>query len=153
LKETIRGIKEHLRKIPNKGLGFGVFATEEGSSCSYEALPKVSFNYLGQFDNKENEWQLAGEASGTAMSAANKHPDVININGKVLNSKLSFTIITRLGQEATEHFAARFKADILQVISHCTDKLEQTGRSHTPSDFKGVRISQALLDRLQTKMS
>ncbi|WP_152900853.1 condensation domain-containing protein, partial [Pseudomonas aeruginosa] len=51
---SIKGIKEQLRAVPNKGIGFGALRYL-GSAASQAALaglpvPRITFNYLGQFD-------------------------------------------------------------------------------------------------------
>ena len=51
--ESIKFIKDSLRRIPNKGLGFGSFAEVRKNSFTTSQLPLVIFNYLGQFDTKE----------------------------------------------------------------------------------------------------
>ena len=47
---SIKDVKESLRQIPNKGIGYGVI-------IGYDSvpLPKVSFNYLGQFDQNTKQ--------------------------------------------------------------------------------------------------
>ncbi|MGV5624549.1 condensation domain-containing protein, partial [Burkholderia pseudomallei] len=51
---TLAGVKDALRAVPNKGLGFGVLR-HYGDDATRAALarvarPRVTFNYLGQFD-------------------------------------------------------------------------------------------------------
>ncbi|WP_299249958.1 condensation domain-containing protein, partial [uncultured Aquimarina sp.] len=55
IEQTIRGIKENLRKIPNKGIGFGAFALQDDTNYGYQDLAAVSFNYLGQFEGQTNQ--------------------------------------------------------------------------------------------------
>ena len=51
---SIKAIKEQLRAVPHKGLGYGVLRYLADESCreALAALPlaPVTFNYLGQFD-------------------------------------------------------------------------------------------------------
>ncbi|WP_299249909.1 condensation domain-containing protein, partial [uncultured Aquimarina sp.] len=49
IEQSIREIKENLRNIPNKGIGFGAFALDADTNYGYQDLAAVSFNYLGQF--------------------------------------------------------------------------------------------------------
>lgn len=39
LRSSIRSVKEGLRSIPNKGIGFGAFATMAGSRFTHKDLP------------------------------------------------------------------------------------------------------------------
>ena len=47
-------MKEKLRAIPNRGLGYGVLrylgSEEQRHALALLAEPKIVFNYLGQFD-------------------------------------------------------------------------------------------------------
>ena len=59
--DTIKSIKEKLRVIPNKGIGYGVLRYLHPDASVRERLRlqknnEISFNYLGQFDNlQKNE--------------------------------------------------------------------------------------------------
>lgn len=57
--EDITCAKERFRKVPNNGIGYGpLFGYTEGK------LPRVSFNYLGQFEqgaSRTGRWGLAGD--------------------------------------------------------------------------------------------
>ena len=151
VKASIQSIKEGLRKIPKKGIGFGAFATSKTTGYTHQDLPRVSFNYLGQFDSQQGDWEIVvTEGSGISMGAGNRDDNVININGAVSNGRLSFSIVTRLGEDITRQLSNSFKRGLTAIIEHCEEKLEQEGSSHTPSDFNLVRISQPLLDRLET---
>jgi len=48
--------------------------------------------------------------------------------------------------------AAGFKHHLTKVIEHCNGQVSRSETSYTPSDFDSVRISQSLLDRLQSKV-
>jgi non-ribosomal peptide synthase protein (TIGR01720 family) len=150
LKESIQFIKEGLRRIPNKGIGFGAFATTD-SSLSYSSLPRISFNYLGQFEAKQGAWQIVQEQSGYTVGASNKDINIININGLVSDGKLEFTIASKLGVDVTKMLSDNLKSQLIKIIEHCTEKIGKEGSSNTPSDFKSVKISQSLLDKLQLK--
>lgn len=147
--ETIQFIKETLRSIPNKGIGFGAFAIENGSSFDYSDLPKISFNYLGQFDAQKGDWQIISEESGNNISRINKDHNLIIINGMISDGKLCFGVNTRLGKSITEKLAESFHNHLSNINEYCKDKIENEGSSFTPSDFGTVKISQLLLNRLE----
>ncbi|MBN0217527.1 hypothetical protein JTL39_35070, partial [Pseudomonas aeruginosa] len=54
LGESIKAIKEQLRALPHKGLGYGVlrYLADPAVRHAMAALPTapITFNYLGQFD-------------------------------------------------------------------------------------------------------
>ena len=90
LDQRIKRIKESLRRIPNRGLGYGLFKYH-GTPEQREALaslpkPEVVFNYLGQFDTSFDEkalWILADEPVGDSMDEAAPLNHDISINGHV----------------------------------------------------------------------
>ena len=70
-------IKEELRTVPNKGLGFGALrylgTDADQQRLRSQALPCVTFNYLGQFDASFDQAQGAlfvpsSEAAGTTFT-------------------------------------------------------------------------------------
>jgi aryl carrier-like protein len=101
ISNQIKSIKEILRQIPNKGIGYG--------TLNNTTTPNISFNYLGQFDSKEGNWQVVGEDSGVSVSNENKDHNVLNINGMVSNNKLSFSVSSKLSDEKTNIFITDFK--------------------------------------------
>ncbi|MBP7006902.1 MAG: amino acid adenylation domain-containing protein, partial [Candidatus Pacebacteria bacterium] len=141
--KSIKIIKESLRKIPNKGIGYG-------SLCGYttKALPRISFNYLGQFNNAEeltDTWSISEESSGAPIHPANHDTNILNINGLVLEGRLQFSISSKLDEHITKKAAKLFKQKLEEVISHTVNQK----RSYlTASDIDNI-ISQAHLDRLQ----
>jgi non-ribosomal peptide synthase protein (TIGR01720 family) len=150
VEESIKFIKESLRSIPNKGIGFGSFAASKVTGYTFKDLAPISFNYLGQFDIQHGYWQIASEeVSGTSIHPANTDHHLININGMISNGKLGFSVITKLGEAMTNQVCESFKIHLVKIIQHCQEKLEGEGTSYTPSDFNSVSISQTLLDELQ----
>lgn len=141
LEASIKSVKEGLRTIPNKGIGFGAFYPKEQIN-----LPKISFNYMGQFDAQSDFWQVVPESSGMAVHPENVEHNTISINGLIVEGRLSFSISTLLGEEETLAFAANFIRNLEEVIRHCSQKEDV---QHTPSDFESVSISQSLLDKIQ----
>jgi len=137
IKESIQFIKESLRSIPNKGVGFGSFATDESVLYGHSDLPGINFNYLGQFEIKEGDsWQVVSEGSGASVHSSNKDHNQISINGSVNKNKLGFSIVSRLGEERTQELAAGFKHHLAEVIEHCNGQVAKSEIGYTPSDFK-----------------
>ena len=142
LASTIKYIKELLRQIPNKGIGFG-------SIMGYKEklLPKISFNYLGQLDQTTKDWSITGENSGVQISPKNNDRNIININGAISEGILSFSIGSKLNKEITTKLTKVFKSNLEEIVNH-TSSLQ---RSYlTVSDISNI-ISQEQLDKLQKK--
>ena len=161
LGESIKCIKEQLRGVPNKGIGFGALVCQSDNALSFEGLAPISFNYLGQFDQpgssdqaksektELSNWQIALDGSGQSMSEANRDTNLININGLVLNGQLQFSVVTRLGERITQQFTAAYQRSLESIIEHCQAQIKIGHVQYTPSDFGLVNISQSLLDDLQ----
>lgn len=143
LRATIVTVKELLRAIPNKGIGYGALFTY----TKYE-LPRVSFNYLGQLDQFKDEgnyWNISDENSGVAMHSANPDSNIINVNGVIINGELRFVISSKLSQDELSQLVNEFKQYLLSVIEHTVN----LDRSYlTSSDINNL-ISKDYLDKLQ----
>ncbi len=146
LEASIQHIKESLRAIPNKGIGFGVIFPNELMN-----LPPISFNYLGQFDTQDAYWHIVSENSGIAMHTENIDTNIININGWVLEGELRFSIVTKLGEKNTMALANNFQHNLEEIILHCKDIIDRQVCKYTPSDFSTINISQALLNRISSE--
>ena len=151
LGDQIKNIKEHLRKIPNNGIGYGIlkYLAAEQYRSRLQQQPQIVFNYLGnQTKNKE----VSG-LTFTPVSEGSRHPSsersyAIEINSLITGGKLvlrwSYTKL--LYKEATiKALADSFGEAIKNIIQHC-DKKEPG--EYTPSDFPEANISQEDLDNL-----
>ena len=149
--ETMVHTKEMLRQIPSKGIGFG--ALTQAGLLTGVTLPRMSFNYLGQFKSNHpraeaKHWQITGEASGQAMAAENTDAMLLNINGAVQNGALQFGIGSRLSAAQTSRFVEAFQTALAKVIQQ-GQTLAKTGGILTPSDYPVEGLSlQGLVARL-----
>ncbi len=146
---SIKSIKEHLRGIPNKGIGYGAFLYAKDGDLSAHKLPPITFSYLGQLDRISGSWEIAAEPSGLNRANENQQDQLIVFNGAVMEEQLEFTIESDLGKELTQELANLFKQSLNEIVDHCVHFVKQHMSDYTPSDFPTVNISQALLDRLQ----
>ncbi|RIE04951.1 hypothetical protein D3H35_03170 [Cohnella faecalis] len=96
LSYQIKTVKEHLRRVPNKGIGYGLLkygkAAAEGRT--WKLKPEVSFNYLGQFDQDVETGLFAGSryGAGGSVSPNVERTSTLSINGMVLGGHLQLTI-------------------------------------------------------------
>ncbi|MBA4143018.1 MAG: amino acid adenylation domain-containing protein [Nitrosospira sp.] len=152
LDQKIKRIKEYLRGIPNKGLGYGLFKSH-GTPEQREVLaslpkPEVVFNYLGQFDASFDEkalWILTDESVGDSMDRAAPLGHDISINGGVYEGELSLSVSysdARYQKATVEAFINLYRAELEVLIVHCTNGTAGV----TPSDFLLARIRQHELD-------
>ncbi|WP_259065705.1 non-ribosomal peptide synthetase [Mucilaginibacter sp. X4EP1] len=148
LRESIRHIKESLRSIPRNGIGFGVFAADDQTSYTLQNLPRISFNYLGQFDTLNEDWQIVTEKSGESVDAENADNNLININGAISNGRLQFNVATKLSANTSNLLCESFQSNLSAIINHCKTTFQNEGSYFTPGDFYAVKMSQPLIDKL-----
>jgi len=140
---SIKTNKENLRRVPNKGVGYGALIGYQ------RTLPRIIFNYLGQFDKEEDNlsenWRIIKESSWDAVHSANQDLNIINLNGLVIEGTLHFNIISKLGRDYTKQIANLFKEKLLMVINHTFSET----RSHLTESDVGNIINKDYLDKLQ----
>jgi amino acid adenylation domain-containing protein/non-ribosomal peptide synthase protein (TIGR01720 family) len=150
IQDYIRETKEALRKVPNKGMGYGMIKYLSGQSDSpnsgFRLKPQIIFNYLGQFDNTfmEMPFEIAEEAAGVQISPNRKRKYDFDITGLVTDKKLRITISysdKQYMRETVRKLADNYQAQLLNIIRFCVKK--QSGEV-TPSDlgFKGLTLEQ-----------
>ncbi|KJH86927.1 peptide synthase, partial [Pseudomonas fluorescens] len=154
---SIKAIKEQLRAIPDKGLGFGVlrYLGDEPTRRALAALPvpRITFNYLGQFDSGFNAeadglFVPASESAGAAQSPLAPLDNWLTLNGSVYAGELSidWTFSTQMFDEATiQALAVDYARQLQELIDHCC---ETQRHGFTPSDFPLAGLDQAQLDAL-----
>ena len=153
--EALKAVKEQLRRVPQRGIGYGVLRYLSEDKALVErlrALPQaeISFNYLGQLDQGWSEtspFQLAREIGGVPRSWQGSGRYLIEVNGRVTEGRLQldWTYRENIYRHATvELFALHFVQALRTLITHCTS---QSG-DHTPSDFPLARLDWHKLGQL-----
>ncbi|MBF0103066.1 MAG: amino acid adenylation domain-containing protein, partial [Desulfobacterales bacterium] len=152
--DQVKWIKESLRSVPNKGIGYGMlkYLTDDGhkQDLIFNKSPQILFNYLGQFDQQNNRGVFKTVKEFTQNTV---HPNFIKehdfeIEGMVLDGNLNFSISYSPNQykkERVEHLLKLYIQEIKSVISHCSHK--ETPEL-TPSDLTYKQLSSETLDNL-----
>ncbi|TAE53185.1 MAG: non-ribosomal peptide synthetase, partial [Nostocales cyanobacterium] len=161
LGNTIKSVKEQLREIPNKGIGYGILrylSEDENIQQQITKTPKaeISFNYLGQFTQTLNTSSLlssAEESSGKDQSLKGQRSSLLDINAIITNEQLeiSFTYSTNIHEQTTiEKLAREFVSNLQQIINHC---LVPENVGYTPSDFPLIKLNQQELNLVLGKVN
>ncbi|PSB54682.1 non-ribosomal peptide synthetase, partial [Chamaesiphon polymorphus] len=148
----LKSIKEQLRQIPHKGIGYGLlrYVCQEPSLIDLAAAP-ISFNYLGRFERTladDGDFQLASESAGTETSSLGQRSHILDINAVISSGQLEFDWSYShhlFDRQTIERLAQQLLQNLQALIDHC---LEPTSGGYTPSDFPLTALSQAELDRL-----
>ncbi|NLT88084.1 MAG: non-ribosomal peptide synthetase [Pseudomonas lactis] len=158
--DSIKAIKEQLRGVPHKGLGYGVLRYLADDLCkqSMAALPsaQVTFNYLGQFDQSFGADALfhpLEESAGQAHDPDAPLPNELSIDSQVYGGELVLRWTfsrERHDQQVIRDLAEAYLGELHSLIAHC---LQDDAGGLTPSDFPLARLSQVQLDALPVPAS
>ncbi|GIO01643.1 non-ribosomal peptide synthetase [Brevibacillus halotolerans] len=143
----IKRVKNGLRRIPNKGIGYGIakymMPKEHKQAIAFQAQPDIRFNYLGQFDNdiqrdvfQRSTYQSQHMVSGEALRAVS-----LDINAMVMDGSLTLTVGYHREEykEATVvQFLESFLQYIRDIILHCAGRTET---EKTASDFSSHTLT------------
>jgi amino acid adenylation domain-containing protein/non-ribosomal peptide synthase protein (TIGR01720 family) len=153
--ELLKSVKEQLRQIPHRGIGYGLlrYVSEGGKVRDHLGDgpdPEVSFNYLGQFDQvipSDGRWRWSGASAGAIRNPQDKQPHLISINARIMNSVLqvqwSYSEAVHR-RETIENLAQNYLDALVTIIRHCQSP---GAGGYTPSDFPLARVSQSDLEK------
>ena len=153
---ALKSIKEQLRKIPDRGLSYGLLRYLGDDRAERKALelaqrPQVLFNYLGQFDqivSNSKLFRFANEPTGPWHCPRARRTHKLEIVCLILDGKLEsrWTSNTeRLSRATIEQLAHGFIKSLRRIIAHCLSPL---AGGRTPSDYPLANLDQPALDRL-----
>lgn len=159
--EKLKAVKEQLRRIPNRGIGYGLLrylCRDDEVRRPLLSLPRaeVSFNYLGQFDQLLDESQLftvSRESCGPSQSPNGKRSHILEITGSIVGGQLrmNWGYSENLHRAANvETLAQAFMEQLRQIITDCK---KSEVASYTPSDFPLASLNQELLDTVIGKLT
>lgn len=154
---VIKSLKEQLRRIPHRGIGYGLLrylSNNPEITQQLQAFPEaeVSFNYLGRFDGvlpQSTSFRILQASMESERSLQGKRSHLIAIDAIVLDGKLqlNWTYSENIHKRSTiENLAESFLATLQQIIDHCLAALG----SYTPSDFPLANLNQQQLDQLSS---
>src|SRR5262249_1205470 len=149
---SLKSIKEQLRDIPQRGIGYGLLRylsrdKEVAEKLRSQPQAEISFNYLDQFDQILPESTLF-ESTGVIQSPREKRRYALEINGGVSGGclQLMVTYCENLHRrETVESLSANIIHALRAFITHC---LSPGAGGYTPSDFPLAGLDQKTVDWL-----
>ncbi|MBY0293432.1 MAG: non-ribosomal peptide synthetase, partial [Alphaproteobacteria bacterium] len=139
LGQSIKTVKENLRHIPHKGIGYGILSYLTSNSPILTAChPSLSFNYLGQWDtitSPEKVFTFAQESTGLSSSDKNHLIHLLEINAEVKAGVLNiFWTYSKdhYYDQTIKKLSHAFITRLQQLIYHCC---QDHNFGYTPSDF------------------
>jgi non-ribosomal peptide synthase protein (TIGR01720 family) len=162
--DALKSVKEQLRGIPNRGIGYGMLRylrQDSETRHKLESFPQaeVSFNYLGQLGQFVSIPPLLGLASGPGGfqrpdgQSINHSPSetrkyLLEVNGFVSDGVLQMDWIysENIHRRSTVvDLAQGFIEALESLITHCQSS---KAIGYTPSDFPDVQLNQEELDQI-----
>ena len=154
--DILKAVKERLRAIPNRGMGYGMLChsasdQEVAQQLITKPRPQVIFNYLAQIDQTLSDgsiFEILREPIGSDFSSQGRRSHVLDITGFVVNGQLQMDWVysnALYRDETIEKLSSRYAQALRDIIHHCQSI--GTG-GYTPSDFPLAEISQQQLDSI-----
>jgi len=142
LGKVIKEVKEQLRNIPDKGIGYGALRYLHPNKLVNSRLAKVKwdlvFNYLGQLDNvidKDSLFNLSFEDKGKEVDSYTMFENKLMINTAVIDGRLNLDwsySSSEYDKQTIEALAHEYVSNLRKMITHCMSVKETI---HTPSDY------------------
>ena len=160
-KEALVSVKEQLRRVPDKGVNYGVLRYLSGDTeiaRQLDALPQpqVSFNYLGQLDDILSESAVLGAAlefSAPRRSSRGVRRHLLEISASVSAGRLqlAWTYSPNRHRHSTiADLAAGFVAALRALILHCQSP---DAGAYTPSDFAEFKWNDQYFEDIAVEIS
>ncbi|NJO80370.1 MAG: hypothetical protein HC827_18900 [Cyanobacteria bacterium RM1_2_2] len=157
---ALKTIKEQLRSIPNRGIGYGILRYLQNHGLYRDAQntaahPQIRFNYLGQIDQTLAEsslFNLAPETIGNLRSLQSERGVLLEINALIRGGRLrlDWSYSRAIHHRSTiTTLAEEYLTALRHLIQHC---LSPDAGGYTPSDFPLMAIDQAELDELLAEL-
>ena len=153
----IKETKEMLRKISNKGIGYGILkyitSKENIKDINFYLKPEISFNYLGQLDTEvSNElFELATISTGNERSIRGSRPYTLEISGFISKEELNISVgynKTEYEEDSINKLLKKYKKSLERITTHCINKKET---EMTPSDFSSSNIDSNTIASVYSK--
>jgi non-ribosomal peptide synthase protein (TIGR01720 family) len=150
---TLARVKQALREVPRKGIGYGVlrYMTEYGPSLVPEEPPQLTFNYLGRLDGVLEGDRLlrpAAESVGSEHSPLGERPSRFEVN--VLEQRGRLEVHWEYGSEHDDEgevaaLCANFARELRALMARA---LGRGSFEVSSSDFKHVHLADSDLSEL-----
>ena len=148
LQRQLIEVKETLRRIPNKGVGYGL--AKYSGEAFVSGDPHMCFNYLGQFDDLTVDvpFRIINRQAGSSRDLNSRRWYPLEMLGVVSNHCLEISLdysVNQYKEDTMKSFLDNFQQGLQEIIDLCLGIRE---REITPSDLGYKELSVAQLDSL-----
>ena len=155
--EALRAVKDQLRAVPNRGIGYGLLRYLSGrkevvDQLSSLAQAEVRFNYLGQQDrtlSSSRFFASTHDSGAEAQSVRGERAYLLNIIASVSDGQLRFnwTYSENVHERKT---IARLAETTLAELRALLNEVETS--DYAPSDFPKAKLTQKDLNTILSKL-
>ncbi|MCR1976067.1 amino acid adenylation domain-containing protein [Clostridium sporogenes] len=151
--KVVKKTKETLRKVPNKGIGYGILKhltlDENKNNEKLDLKADIGFNYLGQFDEDTNNevFTNSNMPTGICIGQDFKFSNSISINSMISNGELNIDISynsLEYNESSIENLGNCYKQALINVVEHCMKKeeTEYIGADYGVNDYSIEEIDE-----------
>jgi non-ribosomal peptide synthase protein (TIGR01720 family) len=157
LSRFIRETKETLRRIPHKGIGYGILRyltpSEYKAGMPEMSAEGISFNYLGQFDTGSTtspRLLVSREGVGSEVGVDDIREHELTVIGSVAGKRLTMAIAfnrRHMDRSFIEALSAAYQLYLRQLMAFC---LKQEKKVLSPSDLTYNELSIEDMDAIDS---
>ncbi len=153
--DTLINTKDMLKRIPNKGVGYGIIKHLSDLDINRSIEPEISFNYLGQIGNDTTNsiFRLSNSTYGNEVSENNVSLYLLDFEGRVENGRLNISVKydpEEFEDKIIQKLLYNYKENLLYIINHCVEK---TIPEITISDLTNEPITIVELEKYKKKIN
>ena len=148
--ENLCRVKETLRTLPGKGVGYGLLRYFGQDSEAAALVPRepteVAFNYLGRLDRAVLGGRFRPLSTGGLETAEREH--LLEVEARIAEDSLRVRFVfgeNRHREETVERWAEDFESRLRDLVDHCT---APGAGGYTPSDFPLAALDRRTLERV-----
>ena len=148
LSDQIKYVKEQLRNIPNKGIGYGIMRYIEKNIISDNLVP-IKFNYLGTVRETENLF-IQTDIENILFSPMYPLSNQIDITCCISNNSIKIWLTynaVEITNNIVQEFVDNFTHEIKTIIDFSCNTVDKY--IFTPSDFNTLNMDQDDLDLIE----
>lgn len=156
--QKIIHVKDSLRRIPARGIGYGIIrylVPEEGrDGLTFSLEPEIGFNYLGQFlqegslSSEAAVFQASDKPMGTTVSPHWPSEHTLEIHGMIVSGQLKLAFdYNKFEFEpgVIESLVETYKTNLLEIIDFCSGR--ESSRK-TAGDFAADDLDEEEMEDL-----
>jgi non-ribosomal peptide synthase protein (TIGR01720 family) len=146
----IKTIKETLRRVPDKGIGYGILKYVSGDNVISGLQPSLRFNFFGEARIDSDDLRITIDPLVVANTESPRmhRQYAVEVKGAIQDGQLSITIDVATGVQlatSADDLATAYEHALITIIDYCTSR---EGAQLTPADLTYKELSFEDLDTL-----